>query len=536
MKYDYIIVGAGSAGCILANRLSADADSQVLIIEAGIPDSSPYIQIPKGFGKLLYDPKHCWYYDVEPQPGRPGPEKWIRGRTLGGSSSINGELYHRGQPEDFEDWKALGNTEWGWDRMREAFLRIEGHSLGGNEFRGGSGALGVSVPGDRRNPINAAFITAATEMGIPYKEDFNGPGNEGVGYFPQSVKGGRRSSTSSAFLNPAKRRKNLTIRTNLNVDRVTFEGTKATAVVCRDANGREEVISAKEIILAAGAINSPKILQLSGVGAEDHLAGLGIPVVKNLPGVGQNLLEHMFLRMQYRLKVNGSMNRQFSGWRLWKNAVQYVISRGGPLAAGAFDIGLSMRSSPELERPDMQINMYAASLVPGEGRIFEREPGMQIIAYPMRPLSQGSVMISSTDPSAPPTIHANYLEDEYDRSVSVRIIERVRELFEQPALKQVVAEETVPGASVVTSEEILSQFLLSGGPCLHGSSTCRMGLDENAVVGPDTRIRGLQGLRVVDCAIMPSMVSGNTNAPVMAMAWNAADIILAEDKQPVNPQ
>lgn len=529
--WDYVIVGSGSAGAVLAARLSDDPDVRVLLVEAGPPASDLMFAIPKGFGKLMLNPDNCWYFPIETEPGSNRVETWTRGKTLGGSSSINGELYHRGQPEDFEDWKALGNTAFGWDEMKRCFIAMEGHELGATDFRGGDGALKVSAPSDRSHPMIASFIEAGKQMGLPEKRDYNAPGDETVGCFAMSIGKGKRSSSATAFLDPVRGRRNLEIRTNALVEKILFDGRRATGMRCRLPDGTRD-IAAREVIVSAGGVQSPKLLQISGIGAGDHLKRIGVDVVHDLPSVGQNMLEHRYLRLQYRLSRWASDNREYSGLKLYWNALRWFLTRSGPLSSGAFDAGISARSGPEVARADIQINMLPASLDPtAAGFAFEKEPGMQMITYVMRPKSQGHVLARSADPLAPPEIRANYMTDPYDREIGIRAVRYARRLVEQPPLAGLITEELLPGAQFASDEDILAAYAMGGGPCQHASSTCRMGVDADAVVDPVTlRVRGVDGLRVVDGSIMPTMVSGNTSAPIMAMAWRASELIKLADK------
>lgn len=540
MIYDYLIVGAGSAGCVLANRLSENPGNRVLLLEAGLPDRNPFIHMPKGFAKVVMNPKLCWYYPIETQTAAARPEVWIRGKMLGGTSSLNGLLYVRGLPRDFDEWAERGAVGWGWSDLLPCYRAMEDHALGATAYRGAGGPLHVSIPADRRQPAVLAFVQAAVEMGIPFKEDFNAPGDEGVGYFPQTVRAGRRVSAADAFLAPARKRSNLRIVTGIDVEHVVFAGRRATGVSAIGADGVRQTFHAKEVILCAGAINTPRLLQLSGIGPPEILQAAGIDIRHASPGVGANMREHRYMRFQFRLKGPASCNGEYSGVRLAANVMRYFFRRSGVLASGAFDAGIALKTQAGLERPDVQINMVPVSIDvngTGPGMTFEKEPGIHVIAYPMRPESRGSVAITSADPAAAPRIRAAYLTDERDRDASVRMVDMVRRLFAQPALRAIVAEETMPGAVVREPADIVATLTRSGGrtqgsgPGQHASSTCAMGVDAMAVVDPSLRVIGVEGLRVMDCSILPAMISGNTNAPVMAMAWRAADIILGRSTQ-----
>jgi len=531
-RYDLIIVGAGSAGCVLAERLSRDPRRSVLLIEAGPMDKSFLIRMPKGLGKLMQDPKHAWFLPVEAHEGNgQRTEVWTRGKVVGGSSSINGMTYVRGQPQDYDDWEAAGNPGWGWRHVGAAFRAIEDHALGDDGVRGVGGPLHISVhPSD--NPVNAALIEAGVALGLPRRDDYNGLEQAGIGRMLNNVKDGCRVSAAAAFLHPAMKRPNLRVLSDTQVHRIVFEGARAVGVVCGPAGDRNakttEFRAAGAVIVSAGAVHSPQLLQRSGVGPAALLQAHGVPVVADAVEVGENLREHWMGFVQYRLKQPLSVNHEFSGLRLVVNALKYLTARTGPMATGSHEVTAFIPTEPGNPRPDAQIIAAPFSwAIEGELNkfAFETEHGMQMMGYPLRSESRGSVHIRCADPFEPPLIRPNYLSAAYDRAVTVRVWHFMRALFRQAPLAPYVAEETCPGERVRSDDEILDYYRRFGMTGYHASCTCRMGPDDRAVVDARLRVRGVDGLRVVDTSVFPTMMSGNTNGAAMAVAWRAAQLI-----------
>ena len=534
--FDFVIVGTGTAGATLVNRLSADGRHRVCALEAGGRDRHPFIHIPAGFMKTMTDPSVNWLYEAESSEGTAGRRiGHPRGKTFGGSSSINGHVHNRGQRMDFDTWAQLGNRGWSYADVLPYFKRSECRiGPGDDRYRGRDGEFVVEDL-DWRHPLCEAFIAGAESIGIPRNPDYNGARQEGVGYFQRSIHRNRRMSTARAHLRPAMQRRNVDVRPHAHAARILFEGNRAVGVEYLHGGERRVVRAAREVIVSGGAINSPQLLQLSGVGAPALLGELGIPVRKALPGVGENLRDHYAVRTAFRVRGVRTINELARGWRLGVEILKYFALGTGILTLQPTLAYCFWKSSEALDAADLQITFTPASYRRGVQSTLDDEPGATIAVWQHRPESRGRVRLRSADPFAKPEIQPNYLADEMDRRVIVAGIRLVRRLMRTEPLAPYFDHEALPGDDVRTDEEILDFARGIGTTAFHVMGTCRMGpaTDSGAVVDSRLRVRGIEGLRVADASVMPRMTSANTNAAVLMIAEKAADMIL--DVPPPEP-
>jgi choline dehydrogenase len=513
---------------VLANRLSADGKHSVLLLEAGPRDRNMWIHIPIGYAKLFKNPKVNWMYQTEPEPGLDGRQVFQpRGKVLGGSSSINGLVYIRGQHADYDRWRQLGNVGWGYDDILPYFRKAENQQRGENDYHGVGGPLNVSNP-RQTDPLSEAFIKAATQVGIPANDDFNGANQEGAGYYQTTTRNGRRGSTARTYLRAARERANLKIETNALAQRLLFAGKRATGVEYRQNGALKSAKARKEVLVSSGAYNSPQLLQLSGIGPGELLRQHGIDVVLDAPGVGSSLQDHLQVRIVTRCSKPITINDDvMSLRRKAMMAMRYAFLRKGPLTIAAASAGAFFKTHARLATPDIQVHFIPFS-TDKMGEKLHAFSGFTAHVCQLRPESRGSVKIKSADPEVAPEIRINYLGTETDRTTNIEGLKILRKILAAPAMQPFVAAEEEPGPQITSDADLLAYARQRSSTVFHPTSTCRMGNDPLAVVDQRLRVRGIDGLRVVDGSIMPDLVSGNTNAPIVAIAEKASDMILAD--------
>ncbi|WP_322067230.1 GMC family oxidoreductase [Burkholderia ubonensis] len=524
-RFDYIIVGAGSAGCVLANRLSADPNVKVCLIEAGGADWYPWIHIPVGYFHTFDNPRTDWRFRTEPEPGLSGRSiKYPRGRVLGGSSSINGMVYIRGHAADYDGWRAQGNVGWAWNDVLPYFKKSEDQARGASEAHGVGGELRIE---DLRASWDVldSFCAAAVECGIPPTADFNAGENEGAGYFQVTQKGGFRMSTARAFLKPARRRLNLTVLSNSQAKRIRFDGRRATGIELQHGGKDAFVRAEREVVLACGTVGSPQLLQLSGIGDGAALQELGIGSIRHLPGVGENLQDHLAMRTMYRVHNTTTLNQQASSlWGRFQMGWEYLLHRRGPLTIPPALVTAFFKSDASRATPDLQLVCYPLTY-DAVGDPPHKFAGFSASVCLLHPESRGQIKLKSANPFDAPAIRLNFLTEPADRAKAITGLRKVRQVCASAAMSRYAPEEFAPGANLQSDEEIIQGISKLAGTIFHPVGTCKMGNDPLAVVDSRLRVHGVDGLRVVDASIMPTIISGNTNATTIMIAEKAADMI-----------
>ncbi len=535
--YDFIIVGSGSAGSVLADKLSASGRFSVLVLEAGGTDRRFYVQMPLGYGKTFFDPAVNWNYKPEPDPGLGGNvDHWPRGKLLGGSSSINAMVWIRGAREDFDDWRDAGNPGWGYDDLLPGFKALEDNEAGADRWRGTGGPLHITDTTSAVHPLTRRYLAAGQQAGLPLNPDFNGAAQEGVGTYQISTKGGRRMSAARAFLRPAMKRANVRVETNALASKILFEGKRAVGIEYLQNGNTKTARAGREVILSAGSINSPQLLQLSGVGPSALLKGLGIPVVHANENVGAHLQDHVGINYTFKGKVP-TLNQILRPW--WGKllvGMQYILTRSGPLSLSMNHGGGFFRTDPAFSRPNMQLYFQAFSTVipkSGERPILTPDPwpGFSIGLSNCRPSSRGEIMIRSSNPRDYPRIVANAYSTNADVDEMLAAVKFVRKIASMPAMAEIIAEEVLPGPSIQSDADLITDFRKRSGTVYHPVSTCRMGPEAGStVVDPRLKVHGLEGLRVIDASIFPANITGNTNAASIMTGWKGAELVLEDQK------
>jgi choline dehydrogenase len=531
--FDYIIVGAGSAGCVLANRLTENGKHTVLLLEAGGSDRRFFVQMPLGYGKTFMNPAVNWMYAAEPDPGLNNQrDHWPRGKVLGGSSSINAMVYIRGHREDYENWAAAAGSFWGWDEVLKSYIKMEDNAAGANEWRGVGGPVHVSDPTLKVHPLTHKYIKACEALGLPFNRDFNGADQEGVGFYQLTTRDGQRLSASRAFLWPAEKRKNLQIETHALVKQINFVGPRASSVTYKQRDNYHTAKARHDIILCGGAINSPQLLMLSGIGPAEHLAKNGIEVKRDSPHVGRNMEDHVGLNYTYRMKVPTLNDELGPWWGKLKVGLQYLAFRSGPLSLSINHGGGFFKTDPDLPRPNMQLYMQAFSTLrprAGERPILNPDPfsGLSIGLSSCRPTSRGYIELASGDYRKHPKIVPNAYGTDHDMREMLAAVKFIRRIADASPFKELVEEELRPGPSVQSDEDLIHDFKERSGTVYHPSCTCRMGNDPTtSVVDAQLRVHGVTGLRVCDASVFPNLIAGNTNAPAMMVGWKGAELVL----------